>query len=104
MGKRDVVRILQKFRLVLEKKIRVERIVLFGSWAKGMAWEASDIDVVVISADFRGKDHWLRSKLLGSAVYNVFAPIQAVAVTPEEWDAKTMTICELAQNGEILAA
>jgi predicted nucleotidyltransferase len=105
MGKKDVIDILSRFRAALEeKKVHVERMVLFGSWSKDTAHEASDIDVVVISEDFKGKDHWSRSKMLGSAVYKVFAPIQAAAVTPEEWLARTMTICELAKDGEILPA
>jgi predicted nucleotidyltransferase len=104
VGKNDVLEILRKFRLALEeKKVHVERLILFGSWAKGTQHEGSDIDVIVVSRDFEGKDHWNRIKLLGAAVYKVFAPIQASAVTPEEWDSRAMTICELAKDGEVLA-
>jgi predicted nucleotidyltransferase len=102
MGKKDVIEILQCFRRALEENIRVERLVLFGSWARGEAHAASDIDVVVVSSDFQGKDHWARSKLLGRAVYKVFAPIQAAALTPQEWAAGTMTICQFARIGEVL--
>lgn len=100
MGKKDVVDILRRFRSALEESIRVERVVLFGSWVNGVAHAASDIDVVVVSADFQGRDHWARSKLLGKAVYKVFAPIQAAALTPQEWAAGTMTICQFAKGGE----
>jgi len=104
MGKNDVLAILQKFRLALEeKKVHVERMVLFGSWAKGTQHEGSDIDVVVVSRDFEGKDQWNRIKMIGGAVYKVFAPIQAATVTPHEWDSRSMTICELAKDGEVLA-
>ncbi len=104
MGKKDVLNILSRFRVVLEsKKIHVEKMVLFGSWAKGTAGKFSDIDVVVVSRDFSGKDLWSRAKLLGSAVYQVLEPIQAVALTPQEWDGRTSTICELAKDGEVIA-
>ena len=104
MGKKDVLDILRRFRAALEsKKVRVEKVVLFGSWAKGTAREDSDIDVVVVSPDFGGKDLWSRAKMLGPAAYQVFAPSQASALTPQEWDGKTSTVCELAKDGEVLA-
>jgi len=28
---------------------------------------------------------------------------KAAGVTPEEWDSRAMTICELARDGEVLA-
>jgi stress-induced morphogen len=103
MGKKDVLEILRKFRKALEeRKVHVERMILFGSWAKGTQQEGSDIDVVVVSRDFQGKDQWNRIKMIGGAVYKVFAPIQAATVTPEEWDSKAMTICELAKDGEVV--
>ena len=103
MGKKDVLELLRKFRMALEeKKIHVDRLILFGSCSEGTQHEYSDIDVVVVSSDFAGKDQWSRIKLLGSAVYKVFAPIQAAGVTPEEWDSRAMTVCELAKNGEVL--
>lgn len=103
MGKNDVLNILKRFREALEsRKIHVEKIILFGSWAKGTAGEFSDIDVVVVSKDFNGKDLWSRAQMLGAAVYQVFEPIEAVALTPQEWEGKTSTVCELAKNGELV--
>ena len=105
MGKDDVLKILGRFRAALESKaVRVNKMVLFGSWSRGGATASSDIDVVVISTDFEGKDHWSRSRLLGSAVYKVFAPIQAVALTPDEWDNGKSTVCQFAEHGELVTA
>lgn len=104
MGKTDVLNILKRFRLVLEsKKVHVQKMILFGSWAKGTAGKFSDIDVVVVSSDFDGKDLWDRATMLGSAAYQVFEPIQALALTPEEWEGKMSTVCELAKDGEVVA-
>lgn len=106
MGKKDVLEILKRFCMALEsKKVHVQKMILFGSWAKGTAGEFSDIDVVIISEAFDGKDLWSRAKLLGGAqaAYHILEPIQAVAVTPQEWDGKTSTICELAKDGEVVA-
>ncbi len=45
---------IREFAVLLEKGIRIEAIVLFGSHAKGEARDDSDIDVAVISPDFEG--------------------------------------------------
>ena len=45
---------LLEFAALLEAGIRIEALVLFGSHAKGVAQEDSDIDVAVISPDFEG--------------------------------------------------
>lgn len=106
MGKKDVLEILRRFRDALEsKKVHVQKMILFGSWAKGTAGEFSDIDVVIVSEAFDGRDLWSRAKLLGGAqvAYRIIEPIQAIAVTPQEWEGKTSTICELAKDGELLA-
>lgn len=106
MGKKDVLTILRRFRDALEaKKIHVQKMILFGSWARGTAGEHSDIDVVIVSEAFNGQDLWSRAKLLGSAAAasHIRGPIQPLALTPEEWEGKTSTVCELAQDGEVVA-
>lgn len=105
MGKKDVVNILKHLKELLENNdIHVDKLILFGSWAKGTQQEGSDIDVVIISKDFNGKDYWSRINILSDAIYKVFAPIQAVAMTPQEWDSKESPICDFAQKGEAIAS
>ncbi len=104
MGKEDVVNILKRLRDLLElKHIHVERLILFGSWAKGTQQEGSDIDIVVVSNDFQGKDYWSRINILSDVIYQVVAPIQAVAMTPQEWENKESPICDFAQKGDVIA-
>ena len=45
---------IEQFVALLEKGLRIEVIILFGSHAKGNAREDSDIDLAVISPDFEG--------------------------------------------------
>ena len=105
MGKKDVLNILKHLSELLEhSNVHVERLILFGSWARGTQQEGSDIDVVIISSDFTGKDYWTRINILSEAIYKVFAPIQAVAMTPQEWESKESPICDFAQKGEIVIA
>ncbi len=103
MGKKDVLNILKRLSELLEhSNVHVERLILFGSWARGTQQEGSDIDVVIVSSDFQGKDYWARINILSEAVYQVFAPIQAVAMTPQEWESKESPVCDFAQGGEII--
>jgi len=48
--------------------------------------EGSDIDVVVVSDSFKGLNNWQRIELMSDALYEVFQPIEARALTVEEWD------------------
>lgn len=50
---RNLRKILNSFRRELEKKIRVEKMILFGSYARGTPRDYSDIDIAVVSPDFR---------------------------------------------------
>lgn len=100
MGQDTVIKTVRQFKKVLESlNIQVEQIVLFGSHAVGAAHEGSDIDIVVISPSFAGKSYWERIDILSEAIYKVFAPIEATAVTPEEWQAGNSLIVDYAQNG-----
>jgi uncharacterized protein len=43
---------IRNFVALLESGIRVERVILYGSYARNTAYDGSDIDVAVISPDF----------------------------------------------------
>ncbi|HLE40241.1 MAG TPA: nucleotidyltransferase domain-containing protein [Nitrospirota bacterium] len=105
MDKKAVLDIISRFRQAIESHgIRVAKLILFGSYAAGTYREGSDIDIVVISRDFAGKNYWDRIDLLSDAIYEVFEPIEAVAMTPEEWDSRESMIVDYAENGEVVPA
>ena len=105
MGKATVLKIIGQFRVALEKRgIKIERIVLYGSTAAGTQREDSDIDLVVIADDFSAMDYWQRIDLLSDAIYQVFKPIEAVAMTRAEWEKGESFIAEIARNGEVVFA
>lgn len=52
------------FVRLLERELRIEAIVLYGSYVNGVPHEWSDIDVAVISPDFEGKTVPQRQTLL----------------------------------------
>jgi predicted nucleotidyltransferase len=105
MDKTAVLNIIGQFQKVLEKNgIKINRIILFGSYASGKQSEASDIDLVIISDDFLHKDYWQRIELLTDAIYEVFKPIEAVAMTVKEWEKGESVIADFARDGEVVFA
>src|SRR6056297_2772559 len=93
--KQDINRIIETFKKELEKyHIHTERIILYGSYAKGDAREDSDIDLVVIASDFKNMNLRERLEILGLAAGKVFEPIEALGYTPDELLEKKETFLE----------
>jgi predicted nucleotidyltransferase len=91
-----------------ENGVRVDRIVLFGSHAKGTATEDSDIDVVIISEDFRRKNRFKRAEMTGRAerdtIKKFMVPFDIVTMTPEEYDSGDSIIADYAKEGKVVFA
>ena len=64
--------------------IHVERVILYGSYARGTARKDSDIDVVVISKDFKKLNLRERLEILGVAAARIMKPIEARGYTGKE--------------------
>lgn len=91
----EIDRVIDRFKKELKKyKIHPERIILFGSYAKGNAREDSDIDLVVISSDFENMNLRERLEILGLAAGNILEPIEALGYTPKEVVEKKETFLE----------
>jgi uncharacterized protein len=105
MDKRSALDIINKFVKVLESQsIEVSKIVLYGSYSTGHQHDGSDIDIVVISEDFNGKSYWDRIDILSDAIYEIFEPIEAVALTEGEWSKGDLMITDYAKKGEVVFA
>lgn len=103
MDKKTVLDILSRFREALTKHgAAPSRLVLYGSHANGTPHEGSDIDVVVISPDFEGKGYWDRLEIVSEAICDLFEPIEAIAMTPAEWDEGESPIASFAREGEVV--
>jgi predicted nucleotidyltransferase len=103
MDKKTVLTIISEFRKVLESKgIKPQKLILFGSFVSSNFHEGSDIDIVVISKDFENKSYWERIDILSAAIYEIFEPIEAVAMTPAEWQQGNSLIVNYARNGEVV--
>ena len=105
MDKAAVIKIVDQFyQKIKARGIKPIKLILYGSYANDTNWEGSDIDIVVISNDFIGKDYWERIDILADVIYEIFAPIEAVAMTQEEWDKGELFVTDFARDGEVLFA
>ncbi len=105
MDKGTVIDIVTRFHEgITARGIKPLKIILYGSYATGANREGSDIDIVVISDDFTGKSYWERLDVLADVIYEIFAPVEVVALTPDEWEESDSMVAELARNGEVLFA
>jgi len=81
----ELKQIIKRYRAQLEKMgIRPARILLYGSQASGTAREGSDVDLIVISSDWKKYNHRERLELLGIASARILEPVQAQGFTPSE--------------------
>jgi predicted nucleotidyltransferase len=103
MDKETVLNIIREFREALETEhIKPQKIILFGSCNTQTQRPDSDIDLVVISEDFVGKGYWERIDILTAAICKVFEPIEAIAMTPDEWQRGDSLIVDYARNGQVV--
>ena len=92
---RDVKRIIERYKQELKNfNINSQKIILYGSYAKGNPREDSDIDLIVISDDFKDMNLRERLEILGIAAGRVFEPIEALGYTPKEIKQKKETFLE----------
>jgi predicted nucleotidyltransferase len=82
----DVDGVVAAFVSALLERVRVERVILFGSYAEGRPRPWSDIDLAVISPDFHGgteADHML----LAEIARRVTPQIEAIPYMPGDLEA-----------------
>jgi hypothetical protein len=58
---------------------------------------------VVISPSFVDKGYWERIEILTDAIYEVFAPIEATAFIPEEWQTGESLLVDYASDGVLVS-
>ena len=81
----ELKQIVQRFCDQLEKMgIHPEKVMLYGSQAAGTAVEGSDIDLIVISTDWKNYSQRERLEMLGIASARILEPVQAQGFTPVE--------------------
>ncbi|MFH1539022.1 MAG: nucleotidyltransferase domain-containing protein [bacterium] len=100
----NVVRFLGK--CLEEKGLDISQIVVFGSQVKGPAREDSDIDIAIISEDFRGKNVLERVKMTGEpevlTIKKFMVPLDIITMTPEDLESDTSLIADYVKLGKVV--
>ncbi len=92
-GRKSIKEKLKKFKEKVSEAVPIKKIILFGSRAEGKTGKNRDIDLMIISPEFRKLDFFQR----GAKMYNYWDLDYAVdflCYTPEEFDnlSKKITI------------
>ncbi|MBI5730903.1 MAG: nucleotidyltransferase domain-containing protein [Ignavibacteriales bacterium] len=78
--------------------INVEKVILFGSYAKGTYNEWSDIDLAVVSNDFKGIRLIDKENMI-SAISAVDYDISPLPYRPEDFTEDDLFVKEIIQTG-----
>lgn len=86
MVSQTIIRKIEEFISILRgvEKIRVDKVILFGSRSKGKTHKDSDIDIAVVSRDF-GKDRYKEGSRLFEIAARVDPRIEPVPISLQSW-------------------
>ncbi len=106
MDKRRIKTIIPFLRKV-ENKYSPEKVILFGSRARGDFTKDSDYDIIVVSKDFQKIDFYERAVALYHLKRGTPAAMDIICLTPEEFEHKKTqigTIQEAVREGIIISS
>jgi len=74
--------------VLIIKGIRVEKVILYGSYASGKVHADSDLDLAIVSPDF-GKDRLEEGKMLLQIAWRVDPRIEPIPISSESYENDT---------------
>lgn len=107
MAKRKNIKTINILKsLVKQRGMDVDKIVIFGSYARGEEKKGSDIDIIVVSRDFEGKDIFekveIASGLHRELVERTMMPADIMYYSPTEWEEGNSIIIDMAKEEGIV--
>jgi predicted nucleotidyltransferase len=100
----DAIKFLE--HCLIESGLEISKIILFGSQANGRATDESDVDVLIISNDFQGKDIFERAAMTREAevmtLRRFMIAFDIITLTLEEFGNRNSLVSEYAKNGEVI--
>jgi len=93
-------------KTLTENHIAVDKIVLYGSYAKGTPRAHSDIDLAIISPDFKGKKIFEIQSTLAKLLSQYLSAAEVVGYSSEDFSAASPEtfIGEIKRTGKVLYA
>lgn len=104
MVSQTVVKAITSFITQAKKDLTVQKVILFGSQARGDTHKNSDVDLIIISNDFKHINALTRM----STMYNYWKadlPVDFICYTPEEYEeqVKRITLARTAtREGKVM--
>ncbi len=91
MGRDEVIDEIEKFVKRIKEIIHVEKVIIFGSRARGDNLVDSDVDLIIVSRNFEGVPFYERmDKLI--LLWESPLDLEALCYTPEEFEMKQKEI------------
>ncbi|MCK4347748.1 MAG: nucleotidyltransferase domain-containing protein [Thermoplasmatales archaeon] len=97
----EIRQIIKQFVDTLAKKgVRIEQVILYGSYASGNVRPGSDLDLAIVSPDF-GKDRFEEGKLLLQTAWRIDPRLQPIPISSEAFEKNTWVplIHEIREKG-----
>ena len=97
----EITSIILRFIDVLTSKgIRVEKAVLYGSYASGNVHTGSDLDLAIISPDF-GKNRFEEGKMLLQIAWRIDPRLETIPISSDSYENDTWVplIYEIKEKG-----
>lgn len=89
-------------RLLIERNVTPAKMILFGSRVKGNTNKDSDIDIIVLSKSFEGKDVFERIKMVKGLhrelVKEWMFPVDIMYYSLSEWNKGTSLILRMVRE------
>jgi predicted nucleotidyltransferase len=107
VAEKTVLNIVHFLGKCLERNgVNASRIIVFGSSATGAVRKDGDIDLVIVSEDFRGKSILERIKMTGQpevqTIRKFMVPLDIITMTPEELESETSPVAGYARQGRVM--
>lgn len=85
MGKAQIIKKLKSFKAKLAQKYSINKMIFFGSRASGKPHAWSDIDLVIVSPEFKGKSALTRAPHF-YLEWDLKYPVDFLCYSPSEFN------------------
>jgi hypothetical protein len=85
MGRKPIINKLKEFKSNVNKDYKLDKMIFFGSRAIGTAHKDSDIDLIMVSSNFKGMDFIERASKMYD-YWNIDYPVDFMCFTPSEFN------------------